>query len=137
MELLPAEFVSAMAKQSGYVLVYLLLAYAAFTQREKIGTALEAYATSRQSRAAESLNGKLVDALGKAMGPMMEDAVDKRFEEMPWRMREKISDVVADGVKGIASDLTTMVRRQDRMEQMLGDVARMVARIEGRIEDRD
>jgi len=134
METLPSEIVSAVARQGGYALAAAVISLMLYSQREKIGTAIQAHATSRQWRAVESANGKLVDALGKAMGPVMESAIDKRFREMPEFMREKIEGVVADEIRGISNELVAQGKRQDRMEDQLSDVARMVSRIEGMME---
>jgi phage terminase Nu1 subunit (DNA packaging protein) len=134
MESLPAELVAAMARQNGYVLAALLLALAVYNQREKLGTAIQARAESTKTRAAESLNGKLVEALGKAMGPIMERAVDDRIKEMPEFMREKIAAIVTDRLEWTKNELISQRNQLNDLDEKLGDVAGMVKRIEGKLD---
>lgn len=87
-------FVEAIGKTGGFALAAAILAYAIYTQRDQIGKAIGAWALRRRAHSASSvvaeLNGKLLEAVGKAIEPLMEEAIDRRFKEMPEFMREKI-----------------------------------------------
>lgn len=88
------EFLITLAKQSSYAFAAVLVAYAIFTQRNRIGRAFESrsqrHHTQAQTFAIDQLNGKLMEVLGKAITPLIELAVDQRFRDMPEFMRDKI-----------------------------------------------
>lgn len=133
-ETLPAELVTAVATKGGFGLGFCLLSFTVFSLREKIGIVLEARATARSWKAVEIGNGKLADRLAKSVAPIMESAIDNRFREMPEFMREKISAIVADKMEWTKNELLSQSKQLDDLNRSLGDVARIVSHIEGRLD---
>ena len=147
------EIIKAIGAQGGYALATVLLAATAYRLSPSLGRAIESRAMRARARhigqAIDQLNGKLIAAIGRAIEPLMTQTVDRRFDEMPERMRNKIKGIGEHGANGalavfelrfapriqeIDTRLGEQCERLDRVETLVADVGRGVARIEGRLE---
>lgn len=157
---MPLDYIKIVAEQASFALAAVVVALAIYSQRNRIGKAVEARVlhnkAAREGNALERYNGKLVEAISKAIEPLLELAVDRRFREMPEFMRDKIKALGEHGANnaltvyelkiapriaetttrldGINERMDGADERQNRMEGLLNQAITTLARVEGRLE---